>query len=69
MSAEGLKMRNCVLLDSEPSADSFCITDLLETTRSGPDKLTLRGNGGDMTNMNKVLSRIYPLITQSGIIL
>ena len=48
-SAEGLELRNCVLLDSESSAHTFCNADLLETVWTGPGKLTLKSNGGEMT--------------------
>ena len=60
-SAEGLNLRNCVLLDSESSAHTFCNTDLLETTWSGPDKLTLRGNGGDMTTYQQGSIKNLPM--------
>ena len=47
-SAEGLDLKQCVLLDSESSAHTFCNANLLENIWSEPEKLTLKGNGGDM---------------------
>ena len=50
-SAEGLDLKQCVLLDSESSAHTFCNANLLETTLSGRDKLTLKENGGCQWNI------------------
>ena len=60
-SAEGLNLRNCVLLNSESSAHTFRNADLLETTWLGPDKLTLRGNGGDMTTYQQGSIKNLPM--------
>ena len=54
-------MRNCVLLDSEYSAHTFCNADLLKTTWSGPDELTHRGNGGDMTTYQQGSIKNLPM--------
>ena len=60
-SAEDINMKNCVQLDSESSAHTFCNDDVLEATWSGPDKLVLRGNGGDMTTYLRGSIRNLPM--------
>lgn len=60
-SVEGLELRNCVLLDSESCTYTICNADLLEITWSGPDKLTLRSNGEDMTTYEQDCIRNLPM--------
>ena len=45
-SAEGINLRNCVLLDSESTVHAFCNRNLVERVWTSDDSMTLVTNGG-----------------------
>ena len=48
-SAEGINLRNCVLLDSESTVHAFCNRNLVERVWAASDSMTLVSNGGEIT--------------------
>ena len=48
-SANGLNLKNCVLLDSESTVYAFCNDNLLQNVWATDEIMTVVGNGGTMT--------------------
>ena len=47
-SAEGINLRNCVLLDSKSTVHAFCNRNLVEKVWKSEDSTTLVSNGGEI---------------------
>ena len=47
-SAEGINLRNCVLLDSESTVHAFCNRNLVETVWTSDESMTLTTNAGEI---------------------
>ena len=60
-SAEGINLRNCVLLDSESTVHAFCNRNLVEKVWKSEDSMTLGSNGGEIdTQMRCVIKKLDP---------
>ena len=56
-SAEGINLRNCVLLDSESTVHAFCNRNLVERVWTSDDSMTLITNGGEIDTQMKCTIR------------
>ena len=64
-SSAGLNLKNCVLLDNEPTVHAFCNSNLLEDIWAQEEVMTLVGNGGTMTT--KQMATIRNLDTKDPV--